>query len=169
MASSAGGISLRRAGRTPARTEQRRHLRGSAGRGPSTAGRNLDGVSVKSWRVPGTHGTLGRRHAHWKRATITRRKSHHRRRCRARRTECRRGPRTRRTRGTSAAHSLEKSAFQHQRIAEIQDQTVQQGVSHTEVHRRSALKHRHAAEDDRKLAELKRKESEADLASAPGH
>lgn len=70
--------------------------------------------------------------------------------------------------GLSAAHSLEESAAQHERFAKVQDQTVQQGVSHTEVHRRSALKHRQAAEDDRRLAELKRKESEADLASAPG-
>ncbi len=70
--------------------------------------------------------------------------------------------------GLSAAHSLEESALQHERMAEIQDQTVQQGVSHTEMHRTYALQHRQAAEDDRKLAELKRKESEADLASAPG-
>ncbi|OBI45146.1 hypothetical protein [Mycobacterium colombiense] len=70
--------------------------------------------------------------------------------------------------GLSAADSFEESAMQHERVAEIQDQTVQQGVSDTEVHRRSALKHREAAEEDRKLAELKRKESEADLASAPG-
>lgn len=70
--------------------------------------------------------------------------------------------------GLSAAHSFEESALQHERVARIQDQTIQQGASHTEVHRMSALKHRKAAEDDRRLAELKRKESEADLASAPG-
>lgn len=70
--------------------------------------------------------------------------------------------------GLSAAHSFEESAIQHERVAKIQDQTVEQGVSHDDVHRRSALKHRQAAEEDRKLAELKRKESEADLASAPG-
>lgn len=69
--------------------------------------------------------------------------------------------------GLSAAHSLEESAAHHERFAKIQDQTVQQGVSHTDVHRRSAVKHRQAAEEDRKLAELKRQECEADLASAP--
>lgn len=69
--------------------------------------------------------------------------------------------------GLSAAHSLEETAAEHERFARIQDQSVQQGVSHTAEHRRSALKHRQAAEDDRRLAELKRKESEADLASAP--
>ena len=69
--------------------------------------------------------------------------------------------------GLSAAHSLEESAARHERFAKIQDQTVHQGVSHTEEHRDSALKHRQAAADDRRLAELKRKESEADLASAP--
>lgn len=70
--------------------------------------------------------------------------------------------------GLSAAHSFEESAILHERVAEIQDWGVQQGVSHTDVHRRSALKHRQAAEEDRRLAELKRKESGADLASAPG-
>ncbi|OBH52597.1 hypothetical protein [Mycobacterium sp. E2479] len=69
--------------------------------------------------------------------------------------------------GLSAARSFEQSAVQHERVAKIQDQTIQQGVSHTEVHRRSALKHRQAAAEDRKLAEQKRRESEADLASAP--
>jgi len=68
----------------------------------------------------------------------------------------------------SAAHSLEQSAARHERFAKIQDQTVQQGISHTDEHRSSAQEHRKAAEDDRRLAELKRKESEADRASAPG-
>lgn len=66
--------------------------------------------------------------------------------------------------GLSAAQSFEDSAIQHERVAKIQDLTVAQGVLHTEVHRRSAMKHREAAAEDRKLAELKRKESEADLA-----
>ncbi|CAM3175675.1 hypothetical protein MYCO108962_04130 [Mycobacterium colombiense] len=70
--------------------------------------------------------------------------------------------------GLSAAHSFEESAVQHDRVAEIQDWSVEQGVSHTDVHHRSALKHRQAAEEDRKLARLKREESEADLTSAPG-
>lgn len=69
--------------------------------------------------------------------------------------------------GLSAAHSFEESAAQHERVARIQDQTVIQGISHTEVHRKSAVKHRQAAEEDRRLAKLKRQESEADLASAP--
>lgn len=67
--------------------------------------------------------------------------------------------------GLSAADSFEKSAIQHERVARTQDWTVAQGVPHTEVHRESALKHREAAAEDRKLAELKRRESEADLAA----
>jgi len=46
----------------------------------------------------------------------------------------------------------------------VQDETVAQGVSDTDVHRESAIWHRQAAADDRRLAEEKRKESEADLA-----
>jgi hypothetical protein len=65
--------------------------------------------------------------------------------------------------GLSAAESFEESARHHEHVAEVQDQTVEQGVSHTEVHRESAIRHRQAAADDRKLAQLKRKESEADL------
>ncbi|EUA58131.1 hypothetical protein I550_1268 [Mycobacterium intracellulare 1956] len=38
-------------------------------------------------------------------------------------------------------------------------------MPHRDVHRESALKHREAAAEDRKLAELKRRESEADLAA----
>lgn len=67
--------------------------------------------------------------------------------------------------GLSAANSFEKSALHHERVAKMQDWTVAQGVPHTDVHRKSAIKHREAAAEDRKLAELKRKESEADLAS----
>jgi len=48
-------------------------------------------------------------------------------------------------------------------VAKVQDQTVQQGVSDTDVHRTSAIRHRQAAADDRDLAERLRKESEADL------
>jgi hypothetical protein len=70
--------------------------------------------------------------------------------------------------GLSAAQSFEASAARHERVAEIQDQTVQLGISHDDVHRRSAAKHRQAAQDDRKLAELKRRESEADLAQDAG-
>lgn len=70
--------------------------------------------------------------------------------------------------GLSAARSFEQSALQHERVARTQDWTVAQGVPHTDVHRRSAIKHRQAAEEDRRLAELKRKESEADLASDLG-
>lgn len=70
--------------------------------------------------------------------------------------------------GLSAARSFEQSALQHERVARTQDWTVAQGVPHTDVHRLSAIKHRQAAEDDRKLAELKRRESEADLTQDVG-
>lgn len=70
--------------------------------------------------------------------------------------------------GLSAARSFEQSALQHERVARTQDWTVEQGVPHTEVHRQSAMKQRQAAEEDRSLAELKRRESEADLASDVG-
>lgn len=66
--------------------------------------------------------------------------------------------------GLSAARSLEESALRHERVARVQDQAVEQGVSHVGVHRDSAAHHREFAAEDRKLAELKRKESEADLA-----
>ncbi len=67
--------------------------------------------------------------------------------------------------GLSAAQSFEESARSHQRLAEVQDVTVAQGVSNTGVHRNSAQRHRQAAADDRKLAEEKRTESEADLSA----
>lgn len=67
--------------------------------------------------------------------------------------------------GLSAAQSFEESAIQHERVARSQDWAIQQGVPHTDVHRKSALKHREAAAEDRKLAELKRRESQADLAA----
>lgn len=65
--------------------------------------------------------------------------------------------------GLSAAQSIAASAQSHQRLAEVQDVNVAQGVSDTELHRESALWHRQAAAEDRRLAEAKRKESEADL------
>lgn len=65
--------------------------------------------------------------------------------------------------GLSAARSIEESARHHEHIAKVQDVSVAQGVSHTKVHRESAMRHRQAAAEDRKLAEEKRKESEADL------
>ncbi|OBB99244.1 hypothetical protein A5782_22270 [Mycobacterium sp. 852002-40037_SCH5390672] len=70
--------------------------------------------------------------------------------------------------GLYAAASFEKSAVQHERVAQIQEWTVEQGVPHPDEHRRSAIIHRQAAAEDRKLAELKRKESEADLAAGAG-
>lgn len=66
--------------------------------------------------------------------------------------------------GLSAARSFEESAAHHERVARVQDQTVAQGASHDDLHRKSAAKHREAAVEDRKLAQLKREESEADLA-----
>jgi hypothetical protein len=71
--------------------------------------------------------------------------------------------------GLSAARSFEESAVKHEQVARVQDRTVEQGASHGAVHRESAAKHRQAAVDDRKLAELKRKESEADLALDADH
>lgn len=71
--------------------------------------------------------------------------------------------------GLSAAHSLEESAAQHERIAKVQDSCVEQGVPHPDVHRRSASVHREAAAEDRELAERKREESEADLAFGAGY
>ncbi|BBY38410.1 hypothetical protein MMAN_25440 [Mycobacterium mantenii] len=61
--------------------------------------------------------------------------------------------------GLSAAQSFEDSAIQHERVAKLQDRAVERGVLDVDRHRRSAVFHRKAAEDDRKLAELKRKES----------
>lgn len=71
--------------------------------------------------------------------------------------------------GLSAAHSLEESAAHHERIAKVQDSCVEQGVSHTDIHRRSASVHREAAAEDRRLAERKRRESEANLAAGAGY
>ncbi|WP_197283503.1 hypothetical protein [Mycobacterium sp. Marseille-P9652] len=66
--------------------------------------------------------------------------------------------------GFLAAASFEESARSHERLAAVQERTVRQGVSHTEAHRESAMFHRKAAAEDYELAELKRKESAADLA-----
>ncbi|OBH05406.1 MULTISPECIES: hypothetical protein [unclassified Mycobacterium] len=65
--------------------------------------------------------------------------------------------------GLSAAQSIAASAQCHQRLAQVQDETVAQGVLDADTHRGSAIRHRQAAADDRELAEAKRKESEADL------
>ncbi|MGO9254608.1 MAG: hypothetical protein ACLP5J_25445 [Mycobacterium sp.] len=65
--------------------------------------------------------------------------------------------------GLLAARSFEESALQHERVAVVQDRSVRQGVLDVDKHRESATLHRKAAAVDRKLAELKRKESEADL------
>ncbi|WP_207546681.1 hypothetical protein [Mycobacterium mantenii] len=61
--------------------------------------------------------------------------------------------------GLSAAQSFEDSAIQHERVAKLQDRAVERGSLDADVHRRSAVIHRQAAADDRKLAELKRKQS----------
>ena len=66
--------------------------------------------------------------------------------------------------GLSAARSIDESARQHERLARVQDRTVERGVLDMDVHRESAIRHREAAAEDHNLAELKRKESEADLA-----
>lgn len=70
--------------------------------------------------------------------------------------------------GLSAARSIEESARQHDRVASVQDQTVERGASRIAVHEESASRHRQAAADDRKMAEQKRRESEADLRIRPG-
>lgn len=67
--------------------------------------------------------------------------------------------------GLSAARSIEESARYHEEVAKVQDRTVAQGVSDTDLHRRSATLHRQAAADDRDLAKRKREESEADLSA----
>jgi hypothetical protein len=68
--------------------------------------------------------------------------------------------------GLSAARSIEESARQHERIARVQDVTVEQGVSDADVHKQSAIRHREAAAVDRRVAERRRKEFEAGL--SPG-
>ena len=65
--------------------------------------------------------------------------------------------------GLSAARSIEESARRHERLADAQDRAVGAGISDPQDHRESAALHRKAAAEDRRLAELKRKESEADL------
>lgn len=62
----------------------------------------------------------------------------------------------------SAAGSLETSARLHERLAEVEDEALQQGVGNADVMRESASFHRESAETDHKLAALKREEAEAD-------
>ncbi|BBX41553.1 hypothetical protein [Mycobacterium simiae] len=62
----------------------------------------------------------------------------------------------------SAAGSLETSARLHERLAAVEDETIQQGVGNADVMRESACFHRQSAAADHKLAELKRQEAEAD-------
>lgn len=69
--------------------------------------------------------------------------------------------------GLSAARSLEESARAHERLARVQDGTVDQGAPHSDVHRESAIRHRAAAAEDRELSARKREESEADLSAPP--
>ncbi|MCV7027824.1 hypothetical protein AWC25_24605 [Mycobacterium sherrisii] len=61
----------------------------------------------------------------------------------------------------SAAGSLERSARFHERLAQIEDETLRQGVGNADVVRKSVAFHRESAEVDHKLAALKRKEAEA--------
>ena len=68
--------------------------------------------------------------------------------------------------GLSAARSIEESARQHERIADVQDVAVEQSVSDVDVRKESAVRHRRAAADDRRVAEQMRKEFEAEL--SPG-
>jgi hypothetical protein len=61
----------------------------------------------------------------------------------------------------SAARSLEKTARLHERVAEVDEQTVRQGASSTDVHDESAAFHRQSAQGDYKLAADKRNEADA--------
>ncbi len=70
--------------------------------------------------------------------------------------------------GLSAAQSIAASAQSHQRLADLQDVTVAQGVLDADAHRESAIRHRQAAAEDCDLAEQKRTESEADLSPETG-
>ena len=65
--------------------------------------------------------------------------------------------------GLSAARSIYESARCHERVAKVQDRTVELGASDIDVHLQSAIRHRQAAAEDRDLAEWMGKESEADL------
>ena len=71
--------------------------------------------------------------------------------------------------GLLAARSLDESALRTRTRRETQDRSVQQRVSDVDRHRESATVHRKFAAEDRKLAELKRKESEADLSLDADH
>ena len=65
--------------------------------------------------------------------------------------------------GLAAARSIEESARFHEQVANGQVRTIEQGASDAGAHQKSVIRHRQAAADDRKAAEQKRKESEADL------
>ncbi len=71
--------------------------------------------------------------------------------------------------GLLAACSFEESALRHESVAKAQDRSVQQRVSDVDKHRESGIVHREFAAEDRKLADLKRKETEADLAFDADH
>ena len=63
--------------------------------------------------------------------------------------------------GLSAARSLEESARRHEQVAQVEERGVEQGVAGTDVPRESVTRHQQAADEDRALAEQKRRESEA--------
>jgi hypothetical protein len=65
--------------------------------------------------------------------------------------------------GLSAAHSLEESARLHEQVAQVEQRGVEQGVAGPDVPRKSVTRHQQAADEDRALAEQKRRESEANL------
>ena len=69
--------------------------------------------------------------------------------------------------GLAAAQSFEESARLHQEFADAQDRTAELGAAQRAVHHESAIRHRNAADEDRALANQKRRESEADLAVDP--
>jgi len=113
--------------------------------------------------IRGPHGTQGRRHGRRTPAAIARRGSRLCSRCGTCGTPSGGGRRTCRKCRVSAAGSFEESARRHDKVAQVQDRTVEHGAPDIGVHRESASRHREAAAGDRKLAELKRKESAADL------
>jgi hypothetical protein len=64
--------------------------------------------------------------------------------------------------GLSAAASFARSADMQDDVARIEEVTVAR-TPHADAHRESIGIHRRAAEEDRVMAERKRRESEADL------
>lgn len=63
----------------------------------------------------------------------------------------------------SAARSFEETARLQEEVAQIEDQTIQQGLGQSDRLQVSAQRHRHDADEDRALAQQKRREAEGGL------